>query len=114
MGPFDNFTALVGANGSGKSSVFEAIGFVLAIRHKRYSKDKLAALRSFGVPASKECSVEMVCLTKDGNILYLKRQITGQDGDILKINSQEVEKEVYRDFIQSQGLNCMVGSFWLN
>ena len=66
-------TSLVGSNGAGKSSIFEALGFVLATRHRKYHDKEIHKLRSFGVDSESEWFVELRLLGSDSGIITLKR-----------------------------------------
>ena len=119
VGPFDNLTAVIGANGAGKSCVFDAIAFCLAIKKSKYETESISSLKNLESGPEGECSVEICFESKEGDPIFLKRVLSKKNEDEKSqdnfyINTNEISKEDYRIFIKESKINSLVSTFWLN
>jgi chromosome segregation ATPase len=76
IGPFENFTSVIGANGTGKSSVLEAIAFGLAISNPRFEDRNCASLKSYGADPKDEMYVELIFEPENSPNVFVKRTIS--------------------------------------
>ena len=108
-------SAIVGPNGAGKSSVLDAIGFAMAIRHKKYGDENVENLISYGADQNEPMFVELVCSTLNDNNVYLRRTFDAEsEASDFTVNKRRVTKKEYRKLIQNSRLDLMVSSFWLS
>ena len=123
IGPFEDFTAIVGANGTGKSSVLEAIAFGLSISNPRFEDRNAGNLRSYGADQDEDMYVEIVFEPINAANVFLKRSVkftsdretgTTKNESIYLVNRQAKTKEEYRDYLRVSGLDPKIGSFWLS
>lgn len=114
IGPFLNFTSIVGANGAGKSTVMEAIAFGLGVQERRYSDQNIEKIRNYVADQDSSVFVEMVFNSKNDSTIILKREFQGTKGSVFTVNGDEFSKVEYRNFVKESKLNPFESSFWLN
>lgn len=123
IGPFDNFTSIVGANGTGKSSVLEAVAFGLAVSNPRFDDRNAGNLKSYGAGPNEEMYVEIIFEPEDAPNVFLKRSIkfskdretgTAKNESIYLVNRSAKNKQEYREYLSKSGLDPKIGSFWLS
>lgn len=98
IGFFQNYTAILGANGSGKSNIIDAISFVCGINSKYLRVENLKKL------------VNNTYLTQNNNKSQISSSTQGKKAEILsvelhlKINSKNSQKESQMDMVLARKL----------
>lgn len=106
IGPFKNFTAIIGPNGTGKSNLMDAISFVLGEKTSNLRVKKLSDLihgAPVGKPASSRASVTAVYEEGDGSLMSFSRVIHGSSSEYL-INARPVRTEEYVEALERIGV----------
>jgi structural maintenance of chromosome 1 len=123
IGPFFDFTAVVGANGSGKSNLMDAISFVLGVKtaHLRGSLKELLYANSESENAVDRPTrgyVKLVFETADGAELHFTRAIipSGATAEATyhsqyKINDRNVTWDAYNSRLKSYGILVQARNF---
>ncbi|XP_062856849.1 structural maintenance of chromosomes protein 1B [Trichomycterus rosablanca] len=115
IGPFKRFTCIVGTNGSGKSNVMDALGFVMGERASslrvKHTKDLIHGAH-IGKPVSNTASVTMrFCNEKDKETTF-SRTISG-DSSEYRVDGRQVTLAKYTGELEKIGIivkarNCLV------
>lgn len=106
IGPFLNFTAVIGPNGGGKSNIMDAVSFVLGVRSAdlrasnlkeliyRKESEKLSEL-------SRDAYVKILFKTDKGSYMHFKRTIAANGISEYSINKTKENAETYLDVLAS-------------
>ncbi|EIE20863.1 RecF/RecN/SMC protein [Coccomyxa subellipsoidea C-169] len=123
IGPFYDFTAVVGANGSGKSNLMDAISFVLGVKtaQLRGSLKELLYLNSEGKDEEdrpRRGYVKLVFQTSDGEEVHFTRAIIPSSASAdasyqsqYKINDRNASWEAYNNKLKSYGILVQARNF---
>lgn len=123
IGPFYDFTAVVGANGSGKSNLMDAISFVLGVKtaQLRGSLKELLYLNSEGrdeEDGPRRGYVKLVFETTDGEEVHFTRAIVPSNSTAeasyqsqYKINDRNSNWEAYNNKLKSYGILVQARNF---
>ncbi|BDA42403.1 Structural maintenance of chromosomes protein 1A [Coccomyxa sp. Obi] len=123
IGPFYDFTAVVGANGSGKSNLMDAISFVLGVKtaHLRGSLKELLYLNSEGRDEQdrpRRGFVKLVFQTAEGEEVHFMRAIVPSSSNAdasyqsqYKINDRNASWEAYDNKLKSFGILVQARNF---
>lgn len=123
IGPFYEFTAVVGANGSGKSNLMDAISFVLGVKtaHLRGSLKELLYLNSEGRDEQdrpRRGYVKLVFQTTEGEEVHFMRAIVPSSSNAeasyqsqYKINDRNASWEAYDNKLKSFGILVQARNF---
>ncbi|ESN94054.1 hypothetical protein HELRODRAFT_187454 [Helobdella robusta] len=106
IGPFKNFTAIIGPNGTGKSNLMDAISFVLGEKTSNLRVKKLSDLihgAPVGKPAANRASVTAVYEEADRREKQFSRVIHGSTSEYL-INGRTVKVEEYAEALEKIGV----------
>ncbi|XP_041927826.1 structural maintenance of chromosomes protein 1B isoform X1 [Alosa sapidissima] len=115
IGPFKRFNCIIGTNGSGKSNVMDALGFVmgerasnLRVKHTR----ELIHGAHIGKPVSKTASVTMRYCDDDDEELNFCRTVSGDSSEYY-IKGKHVTLAKYTGELEKIGIvvkarNCLV------
>ncbi|XP_048863361.1 structural maintenance of chromosomes protein 1B isoform X4 [Brienomyrus brachyistius] len=115
LGPFKRFTCIVGTNGSGKSNVMDALGFVMGERaaalRVRQARELICGAH-VGRPVAGTASVSMVYCEDNGEEIVFKRTVAG-DASEYRINGRLVTFTEYASALEKIGVlikarNCLV------
>jgi structural maintenance of chromosome 1 len=109
LGPFHDFTAVIGENGTGKSNCFDAICFVLGASAKSMRCQRLSDLISTSTPRPKSATVELFF---DGSrtIQMIRRTMAG-DRSVHHIDGAEVSSADYLQALAQVGFDPAQQSF---
>lgn len=123
IGPFYDFTAVVGANGSGKSNLMDAISFVLGVKTAQL-RGSLKELLFSGTPGSRPAErsrkayVKLVFEDPDGDEVHFMRGIvpSGASADAAyqsqyKINDKTVTWDAYNNKLKSYNILVQARNF---
>ncbi|KAL7862605.1 hypothetical protein SRHO_G00115890 [Serrasalmus rhombeus] len=115
IGPFKRFNCIIGTNGSGKSNVMDAMGFVMGERvsslRVKHTKDLIHGAH-IGKPVSATASVTMrFCDDNDDEIVF-SRTISGESSEY-RVNGRQVTLAKYTGELEKIGIvvkarNCLV------
>ncbi|CAL8360111.1 unnamed protein product [Lota lota] len=115
LGPFMRFNCIIGTNGSGKSNIMDALGFVMAERASslrvKYTKDLVHGAHT-GRPVSGTTGVSMTyCGVHDEETVFY-RKISGDSSEYY-VNGAHVSLAKYKKDLESIGIvtkarNCLV------
>ncbi|XP_053361921.1 structural maintenance of chromosomes protein 1B [Clarias gariepinus] len=115
IGPFKRFTCIIGTNGSGKSNVMDALGFVMG---ERASSLRVRQTRELihgahvGKPVSRTASVSMCLCNDDDEETIFSRTVSG-DSSEYRINGRQMTLSRYTSELEKIGIvlktrNCLV------
>uniref|UniRef100_A0AAR2LBG2 SMC hinge domain-containing protein n=1 Tax=Pygocentrus nattereri TaxID=42514 RepID=A0AAR2LBG2_PYGNA len=115
IGPFMRFNCIIGTNGSGKSNVMDAMGFVMGERvsslRVKHTKDLIHGAH-IGKPVSATASVTMrFCDDNDDEIVF-SRTISGESSEY-RVNGRQITLAKYTGELEKIGIvvkarNCLV------
>uniref|UniRef100_A0A9J8ACS9 Structural maintenance of chromosomes 1B n=1 Tax=Cyprinus carpio carpio TaxID=630221 RepID=A0A9J8ACS9_CYPCA len=115
IGPFKRFNCIIGTNGSGKSNVMDALGFVMGERavnlRVKHTRDLIHGAH-IGKPSSTFASVSMIyCGDNDEEIIF-SRCISGESSEY-RVNGRQVTLAKYTGELEKIGIvvkakNCLV------
>ncbi|XP_060741245.1 structural maintenance of chromosomes protein 1B [Tachysurus vachellii] len=115
IGPFKSFTCVIGTNGSGKSNVMDALGFVMgekasSLRVKQ-TKDLIYGAH-VNKPVSRTASVTMCFCDDNDEETTFSRTISGESSEY-RVNGRQVTPSRYRAELENIGIvvkarNCLV------
>ncbi|CAK9796361.1 Structural maintenance of chromosomes protein 1A [Anthophora quadrimaculata] len=97
IGPIKSFTAIIGANGSGKSNIMDAISFVMGEKAKKLRVNQLSELiygASTGTPLFNRAHVTAIFIFEDNTNKTFTRSIYNTSCEY-KINDEVVTAEHY-------------------
>ena len=111
IGPFLDFTAIIGPNGGGKSNIMDAVSFVLGVRSSELRASNLKELifrkESEKVnEISRECYVKLRFITANKTNLVFKRTISNSGSSDYFINKVKESTDNYQGMLQE--LNIIV------
>uniref|UniRef100_A0A8B9KSZ5 Structural maintenance of chromosomes protein n=1 Tax=Astyanax mexicanus TaxID=7994 RepID=A0A8B9KSZ5_ASTMX len=115
IGPFKRFNCIIGTNGSGKSNIMDALGFVMGERvsslRVKYTKDLIHGA-NIGRPVSATASVTMRFCSDTGEETSFSRTISGESSDY-RVNDRQVTLAKYTGQLEKIGIvvkarNCLV------
>ncbi|KAF4094287.1 hypothetical protein AMELA_G00011810 [Ameiurus melas] len=115
FGPFKRFTCIIGTNGSGKSNVMDALGFVMGERASslrvKQTKDLIHGAH-VSKPVSRTASVTMRFCDDDDEETVFSRTISG-DSSEYRVNGRQVTLARYTGELEKIGVvtkarNCLV------
>ncbi|XP_072519346.1 structural maintenance of chromosomes protein 1B [Salminus brasiliensis] len=116
IGPFKRFNCIIGTNGSGKSNVMDALGFVMGERvsslRVKHTKDLIHGAH-IGRPVSATASVTMrFCDDYDDEEITFSRTISGESSEY-RVNGRQVTLAKYTGQLEKLGIvvkakNCLV------
>ncbi|XP_030637388.1 structural maintenance of chromosomes protein 1B [Chanos chanos] len=115
IGPFKRFNCIIGTNGSGKSNIMDALGFVMGERvsnlRVKHTRDLIHGAH-IGKPVSGKASVTMRYCADNGEEINFCRSISGDSSDY-RINGQQVTLAKYTAELEKIGIvvkarNCLV------
>ena len=100
VGPFLNITGIVGGNGSGKSTVLDAISFVLAkdliLKTKNYKYSNIKNSKTGSSNSSSNSPIRVtLSIISDNNQINFKRELHQDDRSKFFVNETELEMEEY-------------------
>lgn len=105
IGPFEDFTAIVGANGSGKSTTLDAFAFCLLkdqiVDTKKYEYANVAAKSTAKNPPPAEVTVRV---ETDTSALEFTRQLMPDSSSRYLVNGREVALEEYEETLEAHHL----------
>ncbi|MCI4380324.1 hypothetical protein PGIGA_G00238670 [Pangasianodon gigas] len=115
IGPFKRFTCIIGTNGSGKSNVMDALGFVLGERASSLRVKQTKELihgAHVGKPVSRTASVTMRFCDDNDEETVFSRTISG-DSSEYRVNGRQVTLARYTAELEKIGIvvkarNCLV------
>ncbi|XP_043084772.1 structural maintenance of chromosomes protein 1B [Puntigrus tetrazona] len=115
IGPFKRFNCIIGTNGSGKSNVMDALGFVmgeravnLRVKHTR----ELIHGAHIGRPSSTFASVSMIYCGDNNEEMIFSRRISGESSEY-RVNGKQLTLAKYTGELEKIGVvvkakNCLV------
>lgn len=115
IGPFKRFNCIIGTNGSGKSNVMDALGFVMGERaanlRVKHTRDLIHGAH-IGNPVSTFASVTMIYCGDNDEEMTFSRRISGESSEYL-VNGKHVTLAKYTGELQKIGIvvkakNCLV------
>ncbi|XP_053487390.1 structural maintenance of chromosomes protein 1B [Ictalurus furcatus] len=115
IGPFKRFTCIIGTNGSGKSNVMDALGFVMGERASslrvKQTKDLIHGAH-VNKPVSRTASVTMRFCDDNDEETVFSRTISG-DSSEYRVNGRQVTLARYTTELEKIGIvvkarNCLV------
>ena len=112
IGPFTEFTAVIGTNASGKSNCFDAICFVLGASSNSLRCKDLSELLYKGSECTKTGYVQMTLATEYGTKVKFKREISG-NSCTYSVNKENVTRQEYREQLKSHGFHQNFQSYIL-
>ena len=112
IGPFTEFTAVVGTNASGKSNCFDAVCFVLGASSKALRCKDLSELLYRGTENAKSGFVQMTIATEYGSKIKFKREISGNSCSYY-VNKECVSRQKYKDQLNKCGFHQNFQSYIL-
>ncbi|OHT13646.1 SMC family, C-terminal domain containing protein [Tritrichomonas foetus] len=121
FGPFDDFSAVIGENGTGKSNCFDAICFVLGANAAAMRCQQLSNLIYNGRPKPKSASVTIefsnvrneghrITLNSKNNVNSIKRKIVGASS-IYYVNGEKRSYSEYKECLVNAGFPSKLQSF---
>lgn len=106
FGPLDDFSAIIGENGTGKSNLFDAICFVLGGNSSAMRCQNLTNLIWNGKPQPKSASVSLTLLIEN-NIknpyITIKRKITSNSNSLFLVNGEKKSASEYKNILTDIG-----------
>lgn len=117
VGPFKNFTAVIGTNGSGKSNLMDAISFVLGVRTAQLRGSQLRDLvyRNPDDPADdpdgRKAYVKLVYTTEEGSSTSFTRGVGLSGSSEYKVNGTIVSMEKYNEELSAIGILTRTRNF---
>ncbi|XP_056106975.1 structural maintenance of chromosomes protein 1B [Rhinichthys klamathensis goyatoka] len=114
IGPFKRFNCIIGTNGSGKSNVMDALGFVMGERavnlRVKHTRDLIHGAH-IGKPVSTFASVTMIYCRDNEEITY-SRCISGESSEY-HVNGKQMTLAKYTGELEKIGIvvkakNCLV------
>lgn len=123
IGPFYDFTAVVGANGSGKSNLMDAISFVLGVKTAQLRGTLKELLYSNSEGRSEQDrprrgSVKLVFEASNGDEVHFTRAIVPSSSSAdstyqsqYKINDHNVSWEAYNNKLKNFGILVQARNF---
>lgn len=113
IGPFLEFTAVVGPNGGGKSNIMDAVSFVLGVRSSDLRASNLKDLiyrkeSEKSTDITRTCYVKLKFSTADSTELTFKRTISSSGTSDYSINKVKENIEKYQKVLL--GLNIIVNA----
>ncbi|KAI7812085.1 putative structural maintenance of chromosomes protein 1B, partial [Triplophysa rosa] len=115
IGPFKRFDCIIGTNGSGKSNVMDALGFVMGERavnlRVKHTRDLIHGAH-IGKPVSTSASVTMIYCGDNDEELVFNRSILGESSEY-RVNGKQVTLAKYTGDLEKIGIvvkakNCLV------
>ncbi|XP_073724742.1 structural maintenance of chromosomes protein 1B isoform X3 [Misgurnus anguillicaudatus] len=115
IGPFKRFNCIIGTNGSGKSNVMDALGFVMGERavnlRVKHTRDLIHGAH-IGRPVSNSASVSMIYCGDNNEEMIFSRNISGESSEY-RINGNQVTLAKYTGELEKIGIvvkakNCLV------
>uniref|UniRef100_A0A672K7D2 Structural maintenance of chromosomes protein 1B-like n=2 Tax=Sinocyclocheilus grahami TaxID=75366 RepID=A0A672K7D2_SINGR len=115
IGPFKRFNCIIGTNGSGKSNVMDALGFVMGERavnlRVKHTRDLIHGAH-IGKPSSTFASVSMIYCGDNNEEMIFSRRISG-DSSEYRVNGKQVTLAKYTGELEKIGIvvkakNCLV------
>ncbi|XP_076672291.1 structural maintenance of chromosomes protein 1A-like [Andrena cerasifolii] len=113
IGPIRPFTAIIGANGSGKSNIMDAISFVMGDTSRSLRVKQLNELihgAPTGMPIANRAYVTAVFTYDDGNRITFNRTIHSNSCEY-KINDKVVTVQFYISKLRELNLNIKAKNF---
>lgn len=114
FGPFDNFSAIIGENGTGKSNLFDAICFVLGGSSNAMRCQHLTNLIWNGKPTPKSASVSLkikIEKNKTASYVTIKRKITNTATSLFFIDKEKKSSSDYRNALIDLGFPSKFQSY---
>jgi Chromosome segregation ATPases len=116
IGPFLDFTAVIGPNGGGKSNIMDAVSFVLGVRSidLRASNLKDLIYRKESEKANeitRDAYVELNFIRPNQTELVFKRTISQSGNSEYFINNSKETSENYQKTLQSLSINVKAKNF---
>ncbi|XP_051978683.1 structural maintenance of chromosomes protein 1B-like [Xyrauchen texanus] len=115
IGPFKRFNCIIGTNGSGKSNVMDALGFVMGERavnlRVKHTRDLIHGAH-IGIPVSNSASVTMIYCVDNNEEMVFSRTISG-DSSEYRVNGKQLTLAKYTGELEKIGIvvkakNCLV------
>uniref|UniRef100_A0A671LU54 Structural maintenance of chromosomes protein 1B-like n=1 Tax=Sinocyclocheilus anshuiensis TaxID=1608454 RepID=A0A671LU54_9TELE len=115
IGPFKRFNCIIGTNGSGKSNVMDALGFVMGERavnlRVKHTRDLIHGAH-IGKPLSTFASVSMIYCGDNNEEIIFSRRISGESSEY-RVNGKQVTLAKYTGELEKIGIvvkakNCLV------
>ncbi|XP_051545769.1 structural maintenance of chromosomes protein 1B [Myxocyprinus asiaticus] len=115
IGPFKRFNCIIGTNGSGKSNVMDALGFVMGERaanlRVKHTKDLIHGAH-IGIPVSTSASVTMIYCGDNNEEMIFSRTISGESSEY-RVNGKKLTLAKYTGELEKIGIvvkakNCLV------
>ncbi|KAF4095027.1 hypothetical protein G5714_024105 [Onychostoma macrolepis] len=115
IGPFKRFNCIIGTNGSGKSNVMDALGFVMGERavnlRVRHIRDLIHGAH-IGKPSSTFASVSMIYCGDNNEEMIFSRRISGESSEY-RVNGKQITLAKYTGELEKIGIvvkakNCLV------
>uniref|UniRef100_A0A4W4H761 SMC hinge domain-containing protein n=1 Tax=Electrophorus electricus TaxID=8005 RepID=A0A4W4H761_ELEEL len=116
IGPFKRFNCIIGTNGSGKSNIMDALGFVMGERASslrvRHTRDLIHGAH-IGKPVANTATVKIRFCNDTGEEIIYSRTISGVLGTTYRVNGKQVTLAKYTEELQKIGIivktrNCLV------
>ncbi|XP_026884598.2 structural maintenance of chromosomes protein 1B isoform X3 [Electrophorus electricus] len=115
IGPFKRFNCIIGTNGSGKSNIMDALGFVMGERASslrvRHTRDLIHGAH-IGKPVANTATVKIRFCNDTGEEIIYSRTISGEFSEY-RVNGKQVTLAKYTEELQKIGIivktrNCLV------
>ncbi|XP_067292986.1 structural maintenance of chromosomes protein 1B [Pseudorasbora parva] len=115
IGPFKRFNCIIGTNGSGKSNVMDALGFVMGERaanlRVKHTRDLIHGAH-IGKPVSTSASVTMIYCGDNDEERIFSRCISGESSEY-RVNGKQMTLAKYTGELEKIGIvvkakNCLV------
>lgn len=122
IGPFMNFTCIIGPNGGGKSNVADALCFAFGVETKSLRSDKIVDLiyrRDLLVQAERKtkearsCYVSVCFTCSDNTELKIRRSIDPKGAQTYHIDGTQVTKTEYFSLLHYNKINYYMKNFLL-
>ncbi|KAA0724484.1 Structural maintenance of chromosomes protein 1B [Triplophysa tibetana] len=115
IGPFKRFNCIIGTNGSGKSNVMDALGFVMGERavnlRVKHARDLIHGAH-IGKPVSTSASVTIIYCGDNDEEMVFSRSILGESSEY-RVDGKQVTLAKYTRDLEKIGIvvkakNCLV------
>ncbi|XP_048014864.1 structural maintenance of chromosomes protein 1B [Megalobrama amblycephala] len=115
IGPFKRFNCIIGTNGSGKSNVMDALGFVMGERavnlRVKHTRDLIHGAH-IGKPVSNSATVTMIYCGDNNEEMTFSRCISGESSEY-RVNGKQMTLAKYTGELAKIGIvvkakNCLV------
>lgn len=119
VGPFADFTAVIGANGSGKSNIMDAICFAIGVRTQKLRGTNLNDLVNTGVRGEQEsstvgkASVRLTCRDTEEQKRIFERSVSSGGSSEYRLDEKVVTRSDYTEGLSRCGIDTHTQNFMI-